>query len=198
MFSIRDSSSIDEQRLVKRLRNGENGAMREFYTLYADHLTAVGSRYIVDRDDLKDVFQDALIKILSHITAFEYRGPGSLKAWASRIVVNEALDFLKARKHHEMMMVEEDIADEPYEETLTLSDIPPDVIQQMVKSLATGYRTVFNLYVFENKSHSEISRLLGIKESTSSSQYNKAKALLANMIRQYINKEQQSRWKKNG
>lgn len=172
--------------------------MQEFYTLYADHLTAVGSRYIVDRDDLKDVFQDALINILSHISAFEYRGPGSLKAWASRIVVNEALDFLKARKHHEMMMVEEDIADEPYEETLTLSDIPPDVIQRMVKKLPIGYRTVFNLYVFENKSHSEISRLLGIKESTSSSQYNKAKALLANMIRQYINKEQQSRWKKNG
>ena len=88
------------------------------------------------------------------------------------------------------MLVEEDIADEPYEETLTLSDIPPDVIQRMVKKLPIGYRTVFNLYVFENKSHREISRLLGIKESTSSSQYNRAKALLANMISQYINKEQ--------
>lgn len=198
MFSIRDSSSIDEQRLVKRLRNGENGAMREFYTLYADHLTAVGSRYIVDKDDLKDVFQDALINILSHIPAFEYRGPGSLKAWASRIMVNKALDYLKAKQHKDLMLIEADVAEEPDggvadEEPFTLSDIPPDVIQQMVKSLATGYRTVFNLYVFENKSHSEISRLLGIKESTSSSQYNKAKALLANMIRQYINKEQQSR-----
>ena len=190
MFSIRDSSSIDEQRLVKRLRNGENGAMQEFYTLYADHLTAVCSRYIVDRDDLKDVFQEALIHIFSHIPDFEYRGPGSLKAWASRIVVNEALDYLKAKKHHELMLVEEDIADEPYEETLTLSDIPPDVIQRMLKNLPIGYRTVFNLYVFENKSHREISRLLGIKESTSSSQYNRAKALLANMISQYINKEQ--------
>ena len=193
MFSIRDSSSIDEQRLVKRLRNGETGAMREFYTLYADHLTAVCSRYIVDRDDLKDVFQEALIHIFSHIPDFEYRGPGSLKAWASRIVVNEALDYLKAKKHHELMLVEEDIADEPYEETLTLSDIPPDEIQRMVKSLPLGYRTVFNLYVFENKSHSEIARLLGIKESTSSSQYNRAKNLLADMIRQYNNKKQSPR-----
>lgn len=177
--------------MVKRLRNGENGAMREFYTLYADHLTAVCSRYIVDRDDLKDVFQEALIHIFSHIPDFEYRGPGSLKAWASRIVVNEALDYLKAKKHHELMLVEEDIADEPYEETLTLSDIPPDVIQRMVKRLPIGYRTVFNLYVFENKSHSEIAHLLGIKESTSSSQYNRAKSLLADKIRQYINKKQQ-------
>ena len=190
MFSIRDSSSIDEQRLVKRLRNGENGAMQEFYTLYANHLTAVCSRYIVDRDDLKDVFQEALIHIFSHIPDFEYRGPGSLKAWASRIVVNEALDFLKAKKHNQLMLTEADVAEEPDDETLTLSDIPPDVIQRMVRKLPIGYRTVFNLYVFENKSHSEIGRLLGIKESTSSSQYNRAKALLANMISQYINKEQ--------
>ena len=182
--------------MVKRLRNGENGAMQEFYTLYADHLTAVCSRYIVDRDDLKDVFQEALIHIFSHIPDFEYRGPGSLKAWASRIVVNEALDFLKTKKHNQLMLTEMGIADvveEPDDETLTLSDIPPDVIQQMVKNLPIGYRTVFNLYAFENKSHSEIAHLLGIKESTSSSQYHRAKNLLANMISQYINKEQQSR-----
>ena len=191
MFSIRDSSSSNEQRLVKRLRNGENGAMGEFYTLYADHLTAVCSRYIVDRDDLKDVFQEALIHIFSHIPGFEYRGPGSLKAWASRIVVNEALDYLKARKHKQLILAEADVAEESDEETLTLSDIPPDEIQRMVKSLPLGYRTVFNLYVFENKSHSEIAHLLGIKESTSSSQYNRAKSLLADKIRQYINKKQQ-------
>ena len=191
MYSIRDSSSIDEQRLVKRLRNGENGAMQEFYTLYADHLTAVCSRYIVDRDDLKDVFQEALIHIFSHIPDFEYRGPGSLKAWASRIVVNEALDFLKAKKHNQLILTEADVAEEPDDETLTLSDIPPDEIQRMVKSLPLGYRTVFNLYVFENKSHREIAHLLGIKESTSSSQYNRAKSLLADKIRQYINKKQQ-------
>lgn len=177
--------------MVKRLRNGENGAMQEFYTLYADHLTAVCSRYIVDRDDLKDVFQEALIHIFSHIPGFEYRGPGSLKAWASRIVVNEALDYLKARKHKQLILAEADVAEESDEETLTLSDIPPDEIQRMVKSLPLGYRTVFNLYVFENKSHSEIAHLLGIKESTSSSQYNRAKSLLADKIRQYINKKQQ-------
>ena len=193
MFSIRDSSSIDEQRLVKRLRNGENGAMREFYTLYADHLTAVCSRYIVDRDDLKDVFQEALIHIFSHIPDFEYRGPGSLKAWATRIVVNKALDYLKARKHKQLILTEADVAEESDEETLTLSDIPPDEIQRMVKSLPLGYRTVFNLYVFEQKSHSEIAQLLGVKEGTSSSQFSRAKSLLARMIKQYINKEQLTR-----
>ena len=167
--------------------------MQEFYTLYANHLTAVCSRYIVDRDDLKDVFQEALIHIFSHIPDFEYRGPGSLKAWASRIVVNEALDYLKAKKHHELMMVEEDIADEPYEETLTLSDIPPDVIQRMVKKLPIGYRTVFNLYVFEDKSHQEIAQLLGTSVKTSISQLHKAKNLLAQMIQTYHDNKRNAR-----
>lgn len=106
-------------------------------------------------------------------------------------MVNKALDYLKARKHKQLILTEADVAEESDEETLTLSDIPPDEIQRMVKSLPLGYRTVFNLYVFENKSHSEIARLLGIKESTSSSQYNRAKSLLADKIRQYINKKQQ-------
>ena len=75
----------------------------------------------------------------------------------------------------------------------SFSDIPPDVIQQMIKSLPTGYRTVFNLYVFENKSHSEIARLLGIKEGSSSSQFSRARSLLARMVREYYNKEQLSR-----
>ena len=191
MFS--SEHSHDEQRLVKRLRNGENGAMQEFYTHYANHLTAICSRYIVDREDLKDVFQDALIHIFTHIADFEYRGTGSLKAWASRIMVNEALKFLKALKRHELMLTEVQVTEYYDEEVPPLNDIPPDVIQQMVKSLPTGYRTVFNLYVFENKSHSEIALLLGIKEGTSSSQFSRAKSLLARMIRQYINKEQLSR-----
>lgn len=188
MFS--SEHSHDEQRLVKRLRNGENGAMQEFYTHYANHLTSICSRYIVEREDLKDVFQDALIHIFTHIADFEYRGTGSLKAWASRIMVNEALKFLKASKRHELMLTEVQVTEDYDEEVPPLNDIPPDVIQQMVKSLPTGYRTVFNLYVFENKSHSEIALLLGIKEGTSSSQFSRAKSLLARKIRQYINKEQ--------
>lgn len=162
--------------------------MQEFYSRYADCLTTVCSRYIVNRDDLKDVFQEALIHIFTHISEYKYRGAGSLQAWASKIVVNEALKFLKTSKHFELLQTEAEVIDE--QEITTLNDIPPDVIQQMIKSLPTGYRTVFNLYVFENKSHSEIAHLLGIKEKTSSSQFSRAKNLLASMIRQYINKEQ--------
>ena len=179
---------IDEQRLAERLRNGENGAMREFYTLYAEQLAGVCSRYITDENDMKDVFQESLIHIITHISSFTYRGSGSLRAWASRIVVNESLRFLKDTKRHELLLLDHEVADEPEGDDPPISDVPPDEIHRMVSLLPIGYRTVFNLYVFENKSHQEIASLLGIGEKSSASQLSRAKILLAKMIRQYNDK----------
>lgn len=183
MYSI----GTQEQRLVKRLQDGEKGAAREFYSLYADYLAGVCSRYIVDEDDQKDVFQDALVHILSHIGDFQYRGAGSLPAWATRVVVNQSLKFLRTNQRHEFAPLCDDIADEPETDDPPISDVPPDAIHEMVSRLPTGYRTVFNLYVFEDHSHKEIARLLGISERTSASQLHRAKNLLAKMIQQYHN-----------
>ena len=178
----------DEERLVKRLRNGDNGAMREFYSLYAGYLTGVCSRYVTDEDDMKDVFQESLINIFTHMADFDYRGVGSLKAWATRIVVNESLRFLRDTKRHELMLLDREVPDVPEEDDPPINDVPPDVIHRMVSQLPIGYRTVFNLYVFENKSHQEIASLLGIREKSSASQLCRAKNLLAKMIRQYNDK----------
>ena len=187
MFLFKKHS--DEQRLVKRLRNGENGAMQEFLAFYADYLTGTCARYIVDEEDVKDVLQESLIHIITHIHDYEYRGSGSLKAWATKIVVNESLRFLKSSQQHELIQLERDIPDEPEENDPPFSDIPPDEIQKMINQLPAGYRMVFCLYVFENKSHQEIAALLGIKEKTSSSQLYRAKNLLAKIIRQYNEKQ---------
>lgn len=187
MFLIGHNS--DEQRLVRRLRNGENAAMEEFLDLYAKQLAGICSRYVPDEDNMKDVFQESLIHIITHISGFTYRGEGSLKAWASRIVVNESLKFLKEMKRQELMLLNIDMAEEPEDEDPPVSDVPPDEIHRMVSQLPTGYRTVLNLYVFENKSHQEIASLLGIKENSSSSQLRRAKNLLAKMIRQYNAKQ---------
>ena len=185
--------NIDEQRLVKRLRNGENGAMEEFYSQYAPYLKAVCSRYITDKEDAKDVFQNALVRILTHTKEYQYQGQGSLRAWATRIVVHEALRFLNNKKRHELTTWDDDMMNGVEEDDPPIEDIPPEVIQQMVRRLPTGYRTVFNLYVFEDKSHQEIASLLGISVGTSSSQLCRAKNLLADMIREYKDKNQSPR-----
>lgn len=164
--------------------------MQEFYNLYGAGLFAVCSRYIGNSADREDVFQDTLVSILSHIQGFTYRGKGSLKAWATRIAVSRAIDFLKDRRRGEMAALSFDVADEPEEPDPDIGGIPPEVIQAMVMELPTGYRTVFNLYVFEGKSHREIAQELGIKAMSSASQLHRAKNILARKIREYrANKE---------
>ena len=176
-----------EQRLVKRLQEGDKTAAREFYSLYADNLAGICMRYIADEEDLKDVFQNALAHIFSHIAEFKYRGEGSLLAWAKRIVVNESLVFLRKKVHFEELQENYDLVDESEDSDLSISGIPPDVIRKMLSRLPTGYRTVLNLYVLEGKSHQEIASLLGIRRDTSASQLHKAKKMLAKMIRKYNN-----------
>ena len=75
------------------------------------------------------------------------------------------------------------------EEEPQIDDIPANVIQEMIRELPDGYRTVFNLFVFEEMSHKEIAGILGITESTSASQFHRARNMLAKKIKDYRNRE---------
>ena len=176
----------EEQRLVKRLQEGDKTAAREFYTRYGGSLAGVCVRYIADEEDVKDVIQNALVHIFSHITDFKYRGSGSMEAWVVRIAVNESLKFLRTKVQYELLQPDYDVIDDS-EDDPSVRDIPPDILRKMLNRLPTGYRTVLNLYVFEGKSHQEIASLLGIKKDSSASQLLRAKSMLAQMIRKYNN-----------
>ena len=101
-------------------------------------------------------------------------------------MVNEALGYLRKKNtqvQQEVLMTE--IPDVPDTEDSELDDIPRSVLMKFISELPDGYRTVFNLYVFEDKSHKEIASLLGITEHTSSSQFYRAKSLLIKKINEY-------------
>lgn len=174
-----------EQALLQQIINRNGLAIRRFYTLYAGYLTTVCSRYISDKEDIKDILQESFIKIFKAIANFKYRGPGSLKAWSARIVVNEALKFLKTKQ--KLLIISKPVWDLPEipDEDPDFEEIPTSVILEMIRSLPVGYRTVFNLYVFERKSHKEIASILKITENTSASQLHRAKSFLAKQIRNY-------------
>jgi len=156
--------------------------MKMLYDRYAGYLAAVCARYIPDDDDVKDVLQDAFIKIFQSMDRFSWRGEGSLKAWMTRIVVNDSLKALRRKKPLPLL----DSLPEPAEEEPAFDAVPLPVLQGMIRKLPDGYRTVFNLFVFEDKPHREIASLLGIKENSSASQLYHAKALLARWIKDYI------------
>ena len=168
---------------MQQVRRQDKTAMKMLYDRYVGYLTAVCARYIQDDDDVKDILQEAFIKVFKSMDRFSWRGNGSLKAWLTRIVVNDSLKALRRKKP---LSLSATLAEPVEEEEPAFEAVPMDVIQGMIRKLPDGYRTVFNLFVFEDKSHKEIASLLGIKENSSASQLFHAKALLARWIKDYI------------
>ncbi len=179
-----------EQELIKSSIRGDADARRALYGRYVQYLSAVCSRYVTDRTDAKDVLQEAFIRIFRSLDRFEWRGVGSLKSWMTRIVVNECLKFLRDNRKSEMFVAVPqlpDVADDgDDEQEMSVEKVPPEVIHSMIRELPDGYRTVFNLFVLEEHSHREIAAMLGISETTSASQFHRAKKILAKRIREYV------------
>lgn len=174
----------NELHLLNLVRRNDAMAMKTVYSTYVRYLTATCSRYIVNNEDIRDVLQDSFLKIFSSIATFKYQGKGSLKAWMAKITVNESLKFLKKNSRFELVEISEEVHDRPDTEP-DVDALPSSVLYNLIRELPDGYRTIFNLYVIEGKSHKEIANMLNIKESTSASQLHRAKSLLANKIRQY-------------
>ena len=194
MSVLRNRIAEDETSLIRRALKGDGKAKYEIYQKYVRYLSAICSRYISDDEDVRDILQDAFLKIFSSLQDFRYQGQGSLKAWMGKIVLNESLKFL--RKNSKMTLVglsdkedtlpdEESLSGNPAADDIRTDDIPSSEIHRMIRELPDGYRAVFNLYVIEGLSHREIASRLGIREASSASQLHRAKALLATKIREW-------------
>ena len=171
----------NERHILQLFARGDSRAMDVLYAELADYMAGVCARYVTQPDDIRDVLQEALIKVFSSVGTFKYRGEGSLKAWLTRVVVNEALMFLREKKKMLFVDSERDIPDAPDEPPDT-SGLTAEMVDGGLRQLPDGYRAVFNLYAIEGKSHKEIAELLGIKPDTSASQYHRAKAMLARLL----------------
>lgn len=175
------------EQLVERIRNHDQRAMSQLYNLYVGMLSSVCYRYVPAESDAKDVLQNSFVKIFKSIPSFEYRGENAFKGWMVRVVVNEALNYLKEQKRFSFMEHDAtDILQIPNDEDLDTEYVSPDELHQIVSELPDGYRMVLNLFVFEGCSHKQISEMLGIKEATSASQLYHAKQLLARKIKKIM------------
>lgn len=177
---------MTEEELALKCAEADPKARKELYDVYGSQLFAVCLRYIGDRDTAQDIFHDGIIKIYQSVGRFKFFGEGSLRAWLSKVMVNEALGYL--RKKHMQLQQEtlvEDLPDTQLSDDGDVDDIPNKELMRMISELPDGYRTVFNLFVFEDKSHKEIASMLGISEHTSSSQFYRAKTILMKKIKEY-------------
>lgn len=180
-----------ERELIESSIRGDADARKELYHRHVRYLSAVCSRYIASDSDVKDVLQEAFIRIFRSLDRFEWRGEGSLRSWMCRIVVNESLKFLRDGRKLGVFVPSAELPDVPEDDDegeMNVGNVPPEVIHSMIRELPSGYRTVFNLFVVEGRSHREIAEMLGISEATSASQFHRARKILAARIREYAAK----------
>ena len=113
----------EEKKLAERLKNRDRTAMNELYGLYSGYLFALCCRYVADRDTAKDILHDCFLKIFSSIGRFQFRGEGSLKAWMSRIVINESLKYLKKTAGNDILTSADNLPDIPDEEGVRMEPV---------------------------------------------------------------------------
>ncbi len=170
---------------------GERRSQQRVYELFYGKMMAVCLRYTKNHDQAKDILQDGFIKVFRSMDKFNRAG--SFEGWIRRIMVNTAIDYFRRAKNAYLLLGEErsieDFGDQDEEDTLEdesaeeVVDLKPaDVINAMQK-LTPAYRTVFNLYVFEEMTHKEIAELLGINIGTSKSNLAKAKHNLKKLLK---------------
>ena len=180
---------MEEQELAERCRQGDNLARKELYERYAGRMLSVCLRYAGDQETAQDLMHDGFLKLFDSFDKFTWRGEGSLRAWMERVMVNTVLQYLRKNDVMNQSSALENVP-EVYEEPegASIDIIPQKVLMRFISELPAGYRTVFNLYIFEEKSHKEIARLLGINEKSSASQLTRAKAALAAKVREWMKK----------
>jgi len=177
--------------LIDGCLQSERRSQQRVYELFYGKMMAVCMRYTKNTDQAKDILQDGFIKVFRSMNKFNRAG--SFEGWIRRIIVNTAIDHFRRSKNAYLLLGEErsieDFGDMDEEDTLADEDQeegwdvkPADVINAMQK-LTPAYRTVFNLYVFEELTHKEIAEMLGINIGTSKSNLAKAKHNLKKLLK---------------
>jgi RNA polymerase sigma-70 factor (ECF subfamily) len=132
--------------------------------------------------DAEDVLQEAFLNVFKKLDAFH--GDASIGAWIKRIVINAALNFIR-KNRISYLSLEDKWVEEVAEEQQDYSQVSTTQIHEAIKALPDGCRTVFSLYQLEGYRHREIAEILDITESTSKTQYRRAK----NMLQQQLKKK---------
>ena len=171
--------------LVDRCRKGDGRAQHELYLLYARSMYNVCMRITNNAGDAEDIIQESFLEAFYKIT--DFLEESSFGAWMKRIVINRSVNSLRKKK---LLLLDTlpdtaDVVDNgPHEEDSREWEVSE--IRKIIRQLPDGYRLVISLYLLEGYDHSEIAGILNISESTSKSQYNRAKSKVREQLKKIV------------
>ena len=171
---------MTEQAILAGCLHNDAAAQRELYNRYSPRMLSVCYRFAQSREDAEDMLQEGFIKVFTQIHTFQNKG--SFEGWIRKIMVHTCINFLKKyKKFSDNVELAYAGLVEVKEETIP-SIMQAKQVVECIRLLPVGYRTVLNLYAIEGYNHKEIAELLEIEESTSRSQYTRAKSMLETIL----------------
>ena len=169
-----------DEEIIRSCISGDARAQKHLFEKYSRRLMGLCLRYAGDREEAEDMLQEGWIKIFKNLHSFRFEG--SAEGWMKRVIVNTCLENLRRNKKMNNH-VDIEMADEIKYSDVNASDaLSAKELLRIIHRLPSGYRTVFNLFAVEGYSHKEIGEMLGINESTSKSQYSRARMHLQKML----------------
>lgn len=171
---------MDDNIFVQECLKGNSKAQKALFDKFAPKMLSVCLRYMKNVEQAEDVLQDGFIKVFRNLKS--YKNTGALEGWIRRIVVNSCLDELKKSKKLLLNVQVEEVEYKLEAEDFTAEKMMADDLMKLVQNMPEGYRVIFNMYAIEGYAHQEIASQLGISESTSKTQYLRARAYLQNRI----------------
>lgn len=167
--------------IIEQCKHGHSKAQYQLYKLYSKAMFNICYRMMNSREEAEDLLQESFSEAFQKLNYFRYES--SFGAWLKRIVINKCINELR-RKKTELVLTDKLYSvdrpeTEPDENSLKLS---VNAVQKAIEKLSDGYRVVFSLYMLEGYDHSEIAQILNISESTSKSQYMRAKLKLKSIL----------------
>ncbi len=164
--------------LIDACRQGSSEAQYRLYKLYSKAMFNLAYRITGNREDAEDMLQEAFIECFRNLSSFRFES--TFGAWLKSIIVNRSINLLRKKKVELILL--DNLPDQASHEEPE-PEYETGVIFRCIESLPDGYRVRLTLYLLEGYDHAEIAQILGITESTSKSQYSRAKEKLRNLIR---------------
>jgi RNA polymerase sigma-70 factor (ECF subfamily) len=168
--------------LIELSKTNNSKAQYQLYKLYAKAMFNICMRMMNKKEEAEDLLQEAFTEAFIKLHTFRYES--SFGAWLKRIVVNKCINEIKRRKT-ELVFTDEVITAPPDEEKTDQDQVQLDVerIHRAMEELPEGYRIILSLYLLEGYDHTEIAEILNISESTSKSQFLRAKRKILDIIK---------------
>jgi RNA polymerase sigma-70 factor (ECF subfamily) len=164
--------------LIEECKKGSSKAQFMLYNQYSKAMYNLAYRMMNNREDAEDILQETFTECFRNIASFRFES--TFGAWLKSILLNRCINQIRKKKadlvYYETLPVV--AADE--EDTGTAYDTTR--IFKGIEQLPDGYRIVLTLYLLEGYDHTEISQIMGISESTSKSQYSRAKEKLRSIL----------------